>query len=81
MLQICIPVSDLANLNSSAGVPVRINGQPQQIRREDDYLIYGPNRCKILREAQVVDGRGENCISFSCASHGMEDDRHTLIEW
>ena len=71
MLLISIPNTDIPDL--SEGVPVKINGRPETIRREGGYLCYGDNRCKILDERSITDAVGVPCISFTCASHGMDD--------
>lgn len=77
MLVIAIPESDLATLHT--GVHVRINGEAEVIKREGDYLCYAECRCKILEERPILDGAGVPCISFACASHGQENESHTII--
>ena len=73
MFFISVKQEDLPHLQS-AGVAVRINGQPETLHRDGDYLTYGTNRCKILS----AQDKGE-LVSFVCASHGDEDEPHAII--
>ena len=77
MLYIPIPQTDIPHLDT--GVPVRINGQSETIRREGDYLCYGDNRCMILDECSIIDGKGVPCISFTCARTDKTLSRATLL--
>lgn len=74
MFLISVKNKDLPQLRS-VGVAVRINGKPETLRREGDYLTYAENRCKILHSKYDPD-----MVSFTCASHGDEHEPHIVIE-
>ncbi len=73
MLVIGILKRDVPAL-TECGVPVIINGTPETLTRNGDWLCYGDNRCRIIDE--VDDGR---MVSFAAASHGCEDQPHIVI--
>lgn len=74
MFLISIHEYDEAKLHTS-GVAVTINGQPQILKRDGDYLTYEGNRCKIL--SANSDG---GLLDFICASHGAENQPHVLVD-
>ncbi len=73
MLLISVKREELPKLHTS-GVAVRINGKPETLKRDGDYLTYEGNRCKILS------ARDEgSLLAFTCASDGDENEPHVIV--
>ncbi|HVX15925.1 MAG TPA: hypothetical protein VHC22_32375 [Pirellulales bacterium] len=65
---------DDEHMLDTSGVTVTINGHPQILKRDGDYLTYKGYRCKIL---SVTSENG--LLSFVCASHAAESEPHVIV--
>lgn len=73
MLLVSVQKCDIPALTNS-GVPVKINGRPETLTRDGDWLCYENNRCRIIDE-----WCDETVATFAAASHGDEDEPHSVI--
>jgi hypothetical protein len=85
MLIMPIPDEDVDRLASGEAVHVKINGNRTIIAMDGEHLCYRDpdgtmNRCKILHSAKRMDGRGKPIVIYTCASHGMDDEPHCILE-
>jgi hypothetical protein len=78
MLMISIPKADVPALKD-AGVQCKVNGESVTMRFKDGYLLYRgegqDNRCKVLHQEPLPNG----LVSFMAASHGDENEPHSIF--